>query len=198
MFIAHRGKVTNLSKENTLEAFIEAINDPKYLGFELDIRTTKDKRFVCIHDFFWKNNLISKIEQKDLPSSIPSLSSVLKLETDKIILIEIKEKDIDTEALNSLLNKYANKNIYVMSFYNSTIKKLLSLEHHYKCGVLNYLFNSELSYQEYDFICLLNNTLTEELINYFTKRKITIFSYGLLKNSPKFYEDIYYIIDNKI
>ena len=48
MFIAHRGKVTNLSKENTLEAFIEAINDPKYLGFELDIRTTKDKRFVCI------------------------------------------------------------------------------------------------------------------------------------------------------
>ena len=55
MFIAHRGKVTNLSKENTLEAFIEAINDPKYLGFELDIRTTKDKRFVCIHDFFWKN-----------------------------------------------------------------------------------------------------------------------------------------------
>ena len=58
MFIAHRGKVTNLSKENTLEAFIDAINDPKYLGFELDIRTTKDKRFV------FSNNLLQRLPKE--------------------------------------------------------------------------------------------------------------------------------------
>ncbi len=197
MFIAHRGKVNLANKENTIKAFQGAIEDPKYLGFELDIRTTKDKKFVCIHDFFWQHNLISKTYYSTIAIDIPLLEDVLKLETSKIILIEIKEKDINVEALNQLLNNYHHQNIYVMSFYNEIIKKLLKLEHSYKCGVLNYLFNSELSYQEYDFICLLNNTLTPELIKYFQKRKITIFSYGLLKSTPKFYEDIYYIIDNK-
>lgn len=197
MFIAHRGKVNLVNKENTIAAFQGAIDDPKYLGFELDIRTTKDKKFVCIHDFFWQNNLISKTNYSTVASTIPLLEDVLKLDTDKIILIEIKEKDINVEDLNQLLNNYHRQNIYVMSFHNEVIKKLLKLEHSYKCGVLNYLFNSELSYQEYDFICLLNSTLTPELINYFLKRKITIFSYGLLNSTPKFYEDIYYIIDNK-
>ncbi len=198
MFIAHRGKVDNNIKENTLEAFKATFTDNKYQGFELDIRTTKDKEFVVVHDFFYNNNLINKTRYQDLSKDICLLEEVLKLETNKIILIEIKERDIDTIKLNSLLLKYPMKNIYVMSFYKEPIKKLLQLKPFYKCGILNYLFNSEISYNEYDFVVLLDKTITLNLISYFHNRKIEVFSYGVLKNDFPYLNDIYYIVDEKI
>ena len=93
MFIAHRGKVSASSKENTLESFKKAIDDNKYQGFELDVRTTKDKELIVFHDFFNNANLINKTMKNDLDKDICLLEDVLKLDTDKIILIEIKEKD---------------------------------------------------------------------------------------------------------
>jgi len=195
MFIAHRGKKSIMIKENTIESFKMAIEDNLYSGFELDIRESLDKEFMVIHDFFFNGNLVSKIDSKELEKyNIPRLSKVLELDTNKIILIEIKNKDIDIVRLNNLLNKYSNKNIYVMSFYNEVIKNLLSLEHTYKGGILNYIFNSEISYNEYDFICLLNNSITSNLIDYFKKRKIEVFSYGIIKKID-YQDDIYYIID---
>ena len=44
----------------TADIFQNAIYDNNYQGFELDIRTTKDKKFVVVHDFFSDGNLISK------------------------------------------------------------------------------------------------------------------------------------------
>ena len=102
--------------ENTISAFQNAIYDNNYQGFELDIRTTKDKKFVVVHDFFSDGNLISKTNYQDLNKDIPLLEDVLKLPTDKIILIEIKEKDIDIFKLNFLLEKFKIQNLYVMSF----------------------------------------------------------------------------------
>lgn len=198
MFIAHRGKVGKNFKENTLAAFKEAINDNKYQGFELDIRTTKDKEFVVVHDFFYNTNLINKTMYQDLSKDICLLEDVLKLETDKIILLEIKERDIDINRLNSLLFKYSSKNIYVMSFYKEPIKKLLQLTVKYKCGILNYLFNSENSYNEYDFIVLLDKTITANLISYFQNRKLEVFSYGVIKENFPYQDDIYYIVDEDI
>lgn len=198
MFIAHRGKVTNNVYANTLLSFKEALNDSKYEGIELDIRTTKDKKFVVIHDFFSNGNLISKTNYQDLDPKIPLLETVLNLETTKIILIELKEKDIDVYQLNDLLAKYNDKNIYVMSFYDEPIKKLLSLKPGFKCGILNYLFNSQKSYQEYDFIVLLDNTITSNLIDYFHNRKIEVFSYGIIKPNFPFLNAVYYIVDEKI
>lgn len=198
MLIAHRGKVTNNLKENTMESFQEAIKDSKYQGFELDIRTTKDKELVVVHDFFYNINLINKTMYQDLNKDICLLEDVLKLETDKIILLEIKERDIDINKLNSLLTKYSSKNIYVMSFYKEPIKKLLQLKPNYKCGVLNYLFNSENSYNEYDFIVLLDKTITANLISYFQNRKLEIFSYGVIKENFPYQDDVYYIVDEDI
>lgn len=198
MFIAHRGKVTSNVNENTISAFQNAIYDNNYQGFELDIRTTKDKKLVVVHDFFSDGNLISKTNYQDLNKDIPLLEDVLKLPTDKIILIEIKEKDIDIFKLNSLLEKFKIQNLYVMSFFSEPIKKLLELKPSYKCGILNYLFNSEISYQEYDFIVLLDSTLTLNLIDYFHNRKLEVFSYGIIKPDFPYANDVFYIVDDKM
>ena len=198
MLIAHRGKVDNINKENTIEAFKAAINDIKYDGFELDIRETKDKKIVVVHDFVVDNKLIKRVNYKELERyNIPLLESVLKLDTEKIIMIEIKDPNMDIEALSKLLEKYQDKKIYLMSFYNNVIKEFLKLSHTCKCGILNYGFNHEYSYNEYDFICILDFSLTDNIIDYFRRRKIEVFSYGLLTNKLNIKEYVNYIIDNK-
>lgn len=198
MLIAHRGKVDSINKENTIEAFKAAINDIKYNGFELDIRETKDKKIVVVHDFVVDNKLIKRVNYKELEHyNIPLLESVLKLDTEKIIMIEIKDPNMDIEALSKLLEKYQDKKIYLMSFYNNTIKEFLKLSHTCKCGILNYGFNHEYSYNEYDFICILDFSLTDNIIDYFRRRKIEVFSYGLLTNKLNIKEYVNYIIDNK-
>lgn len=198
MLIAHRGKVDSINKENTIEAFKAAINDIKYDGFELDIRETKDKKIVVVHDFVVDNKLIKRVNYKELEHyNIPLLESVLKLDTEKIIMIEIKDPNMDIEALSKLLEKYQDKKIYLMSFYNNTIKEFLKLSHTCKCGILNYGFNHEYSYNEYDFICILDFSLTDNIIEYFRRRKIEVFSYGLLTNKLNIKEYVNYIIDNK-
>lgn len=198
MLIAHRGKVDSINKENTIEAFKAAINDIKYDGFELDIRETKDKKIVVVHDFVVDNKLIKRVNYKELERyNIPLLESVLKLDTEKIIMIEIKDPNMDIEALRKLLEKYQDKKIYLMSFYNNVIKEFLKLSHTCKCGILNYGFNHEYSYNEYDFICILDFSLTDNIIEYFRRRKIEVFSYGLLTNKLNIKEYVNYIIDNK-
>lgn len=198
MLIAHRGKVDSINKENTIEAFKAAINDIKYDGFELDIRETKDKKIVVVHDFVVNNKLIKRVNYKELEHyNIPLLESVLKLDTEKIIMIEIKDPNMNIEALSKLLEKYQDKKIYLMSFYNNTIKEFLKLSHTCKCGILNYGFNHEYSYNEYDFICILDFSLTDNIIDYFRRRKIEVFSYGLLTNKLNIKEYVNYIIDNK-
>ncbi len=198
MLIAHRGKVDSINKENTIEAFKAAINDIKYDGFELDIRETKDKKIVVVHDFVVDNKLIKRVNYKELEHyNIPLLESVLKLDTEKIIMIEIKDPNMDIEALSKLLEKYQDKKIYLMSFYNNVIKEFLKLSHTCKCGILNYGFNHEYSYNEYDFICILDFSLTDNIIDYFRRRKIEVFSYGLLTNKLNIKEYVNYIIDNK-
>lgn len=198
MLIAHRGKVDSINKENTIEAFKAAINDIKYDGFELDIRETKDKKIVVVHDFVVDNKLIKRVNYKELERyNIPLLERVLKLDTEKIIMIEIKDPNMDIEALSKLLEKYQDKRIYLMSFYNNVIKEFLKLSHTCKCGILNYGFNHEYSYNEYDFICILDFSLTDNIIEYFRRRKIEVFSYGLLTNKLNIKEYVNYIIDNK-
>ena len=195
MLIAHRGKVDSINKENTIEAFTSAINDIKYGGFELDIRETKDKKIVVVHDFVVDNKLIKRVNYKELERyNIPLLESVLKLDTEKIIMIEIKDPNMDIEALRKLLEKYQDKKIYLMSFYNNVIKEFLKLSHTCKCGILNYGFNHEYSYNEYDFICILDFSLTDNIIEYFRRRKIEVFSYGLLNNKLNIKEYVNYII----
>jgi len=186
--IAHRGKTSSGATENTINALIQALDNPKIHGVEFDIRETKDGEFVLMHDSFINRTTkgsgqIKKMSLEELLKyDITKLEDVLKIETDKLLLIELKDVDMNVEKFVNLLNKY-NRNIYVDSFYNSLMHDVLSYKHNFKVGILNYIFNSEKSYSEYDFICLLRSNVTDDVIKYFDEKKIEIFLYGLLKKA---------------
>lgn len=194
MLIAHRGVTNGAIKENTIPAFLGAINDPKYDGFEFDIYTSRDKEFIINHDplvdgkFIW--NLNYKVLKK---KGIVKLEDVLKLNTDKIMLIEIKDINMDISKLTKLLNKYKNRKIYVMSFFNSVIKKFQN--NNFKTGVLNYVLNSTSTYP-YDFMGVLYDVASLHLINSLKKLNIEVFLYALNKKDKYIYDDVYYIVDD--
>ncbi len=192
MLIAHRGEVTKYTKENTYNAVYNALMSDKYDGVEIDIRQTKDKKLVLVHDPIYKNKLIRNTNYNKLKKDLTLLDDILKIKTNKIILIEIKDTNINKQKLINKLNKY--KNIYVMSFNKKYIQELSKLNHKFKLGYLNYIINSEDNYKEYDFICLLNRIITNKIIDYFTKEKIEIFSYGIFKE-VKINNQINYIVD---
>ena len=195
MFIAHRGLVKKGITENTLPAFIGAINDPKYSGFELDIYTSKDKEFVVHHNPLINSKFIWKYTYKELKKrGVIRLIDVLRLKTNKTILIEIKDVNIDIDKLSTLLNKYKDKKIYVMSFFNSVIKKFKNPT--FKVGILNYILNSTSTYT-YDFIGILYDVANEHMLNSFKKLNIEVFLYALNKNDKYIYRDVFYIV-NKI
>ena len=89
MLIAHRGIFNSIVKENTIPAFLGAINNSDYVGFELDVYTSSDGEFIVNHDplvdgkFIWKYTC-KKLKKKGLVK----LEDVLKLKTNKIILNE--------------------------------------------------------------------------------------------------------------
>lgn len=199
-FIAHRGLHTSEIKENTLKSFLAAIKSPFFNGFECDIRTTKDNTLVIVHDAFIGKHLIRNTNYATLKKkySIPTLKEVLELETDKIILLEIKELDLDINNFLNVINNYKKQNIYIMSFYNKVIKNLKRAGCVFPLGVLNYVFNSEEEYHDYDFIVLLESVLSNNLINYFKAQNIKIFVYGVhkLNESKQIYNNLYFIVDN--
>lgn len=196
--IAHRG-LKEKAKENSLEAFQKAIANPNYQGFECDIRTTKDNVFVICHDALIGINRVSSTNYEELKRKyhVPTLESVLRLQTDKIMLLEIKETNLDIERFHKLLKKYAKKNIYVMSFFNTVIQKLYEKKCSCKLGVLNYVLNSEENYQKYQFICLLESIVSEKLVNFFYKKNIEVFIYGIhyFKKTQENFQKSYLITD---
>lgn len=190
--ICHRGIHNEIIKENTYDSIYLALNSDKYIGVEFDIRITKDKKFILWHDPTYKGKLISNLKLKELPKYVTRLEKVLKIPTNKIFLIEIKNIGNEYNEFIKILEKSKDKNIYVMSFSVSKIKNIDIDSRTYKIGVLNYILNTTEYFKKLDFICILNSFinsfLLEKLKNY------EIISYGLV-NARKF-PNISYIIDD--
>ncbi len=194
--IAHRGLKKN-AKENTLYAFKESIKNDNYLGFECDVRQTKDQVFIINHSPLINFKLIKNTPYYKLKKeNITTLKEVLELKTSKIKLLELKDPMLNVNKLIKLLNKYQDNNIYLMSFHNNLIKKLATSSRFYKVGVLNYVLNSENDYQNYDFICLLESIYTPKIEQFFLKKNIAIFLYGIKKESTyQLSKNLYFITD---
>ncbi len=199
-FIAHRGYRDKKLKENSIEAFKKAIDSDFFSGFEFDIRECSNHKFVINHNAFVKDDLIKFKNSKYLINkyNLPTLEEVLKLETDKIFLIEIKDSHIDYKRFIKIINKHQNKNIYIMSFHNKVIEALKKYKIKAKLGVLNYILNSESDY-DYDFICLLNSLTTKDLIKCYKEKNIEVIMYGIIDpDHDLFFKDVYYILDYPI
>ena len=196
--IAHRG-LKEHAKENTLEAFSLALKSEHYAGFECDIRTTKDGVFVVCHNPMIGLDIISNTSYKKLKRKyhLPTLEQVLKLDSNKIFLLEIKEVNIDQKKFQTMIQKFSSKKIYVMSFFNKVIQELSRTKKREKYGVLNYIFNSEESYQEYDFICLLECIISKKMELFFAEKHIETFIYGIhhFQKTRGEYPNSYFITD---
>lgn len=186
-YIAHRG-CHDKYKENSIDAFKEATRNPLFDGFEFDVRETKDHYYVINHDPVSNGKIIKLSLFKEL--NLPSLEDVLKLNTNKIKLLEIKDYFINYDSFIKLVKDIDN--LYIMSFYNHHIKYLNRMINN-KVGSLNYYLN-DMDYYHYDFICLLSST-KKEVLNYQFNHK-EIFYYGFKKHHLN--DDAYLIIDKII
>lgn len=190
--ISHRGIHNKDIAENSYEAIKTAFENDNYLGVEFDVRVTKDNELIVYHNAFYNNKLVSNINYREMPKYVPRLQDILKINSDKIFLIEIKNIDNNYDKFIKLLNRYINKNIYVMSFSNKIIDKLNVRSRHYKLGILNYVLNTNINIKKLDFVGILNSLLNDKVIN--SLKELEIFSYGLFET--KKYKDIFYIVDN--
>lgn len=190
--ICHRGIHNENIIENSYDAIKLALESPEYVGVEFDIRETKDGEIVLYHDTFYNNKLVKNTYYKELPKYIPKLQDILKIKSDKLFIIEIKNIENSYDKLKKILSVYKNKKIYIMSFSNKIINKLLVEDRNYKLGILNYVLNTNENINKLDFVCILNSLLKKDILD--KLKKLEIFSYGLLK--IKKYKDIYYIVDN--
>ncbi len=195
-YIFHRGYHNNKKEENTLTAFINAFNNPTAIGIETDVRETQDHIFILYHNPLFNGKLVKSCLYKEFKKAkIPTLEELLKINTSKILLLEIKDFNLNINKLIKLLNKY-NRNIYIMSFNNKIINSISKKTNKYKLGTLNYIFNTIDNYP-YQFICIINSILTPNIIKAYHKLNIEVFSYAITKSSNITNKDIVYIIDNK-
>lgn len=166
--IAHRGN-DNIHKENSYEAIINSLNKDYIDGIEIDIRFTKDCKFIISHDPFYQGYFIEHTKiKKLLKKGLNSLEEILEnINTNKIIMIEIKSEDKRPKKLinnlYNLLSKY-NLNYYLCSFNYNLIKDLKKIWPQSHCGlIIGYNINTK-HFNAFDF-----NSINHKSI----KRKIT-------------------------
>ena len=189
-YIAHRGLWNETILPNSYQALLNGINSDKYIGIETDVRVTKDGVFIIYHDALYKGKLVRNTLYKDIKRDVCKLEDVLKIKSDKVIMLEIKDFYMNVKKFIKLLNRY-NRNIYIMSFDTKVVERINKLKTNYKLGVLNYILNSDSDYN-YDFICLLDIVASNNVISSFKKRNIEVIIYGVIKVT----NDLTYIIDD--
>ena len=208
--ISHRGNNLSKYKGNSKEAILEAINIDYIDGVEFDVRITKDKKIVLIHDPIINfvsdgKGVVKNMNYEDLfkynfgsskyPSKVVLLEDLLNsINTNKIILIEIKEETDDYKEISdivfNIISKY-NLNIYIASF-NYDLMKYFKTKYN-KCGLLIGLgLNTKKLYNHFDFNIVSYNyrnkvDLKETFIWGFKDIKKDLDKYYIITDKPYLY-----------
>lgn len=188
--IAHRGLWNKNVEANSYEAIRNGLMSDKYIGIETDVRVTKDGVFIIYHDALYKGTLVKNVLYKDIKNAVCKLEDILKIASDKIYLLEIKDFNMNINKFLKVIGKY-NKNIMLMSFDSKIISNIRKKTNKYKVGVLNYILNSDSDYN-FDFICLLDIIASKTVIESFKKRNIEVIIYGVINIE----HNLTYIIDD--
>lgn len=154
--IAHRGLHSSNTIENTIPAFIKAM-DKGYI-IELDIHILKDNTIVIYHDFDLKrltgvNKVIEKLTYPQLSKikikkkyQIPTLKQVMNIINGKVpLLIEIKTVDKNIkffEELIKLLDNYSG--VFALQSINPFVIEWFYQNKKYPLGLI--IFN-EINYK---------------------------------------------------
>ncbi|MBE6151703.1 MAG: hypothetical protein E7165_00095 [Firmicutes bacterium] len=206
--IAHRANDNHDFSENSQNAIVDCLNKDYINGIEIDVRITKDRELVLIHDpiiDFISNghgivkymmlNELRKYQYGKSKEPLVTLEEVLKKYTDKILLIELKEIGNDyillATELVKLLNKYPDIDVYICSFNFRLLNYLKNNYPYIKCGlIIGYGLNKLNINNTFDFLVVSSNNL--HLLN----KKDSIFVFGLKKEDlNKITKDIYLITD---
>ena len=144
--LIHRGLAKKKFLENSIKSFNYWFN--KNYGIETDIHATKDKEFICFHDFslkrvFKKNLSVKKLNYSKineistkLGKPIPLLKDMLKLSKNKHpLFIEIKPL-FSISLLKKLLKETSKfKKCVFITFKHENIYNLLKINRNTKVGL---------------------------------------------------------------
>lgn len=191
--ISHRASNISKYKPNTKAALLTALSLDFIDGIEFDVRITKDKKIVIIHDPVINlvsngSGIVKKMKYKKLikynfgtkenPSRICTLDNLLKdINSNKIILIDIKEESNDLKIADIVLNiiKKYNLNIYIASFNYNIIRYLQNK--YKKVGlIINKAINNKKLYNNFGF-----NIISYQYKNIITKKETFLFTINEVK-----------------
>ena len=181
MLIAHRANDNHNYLENTKEAVMYCLNKNYIDGIEIDVRITKDKEFVCIHNMLIDklSNGIGFVKDKTLKelksytfknkTKINTLEEILNIMNNKLLLIEIKDEANNYKGFIDIfykkIKKYSYLNIIVCSFNYDLLKYLKELDKNIKCAlIINLVLNQDKIYNHFDYK-LLSKTKLEHSNN---------------------------------
>ena len=146
MHFIHRGIVNKKYKENLISSFKKSFS--LGYGIETDIHLTKDREFVCFHDFTLNRIFKKKASIKNLNyphirelsinqnKEIPLLNDVLKISKNKYpLLIELKPK-LSKKNLQKLIKEVSkySKCVFI-SFNHQNIFNLQKIKPNIKVGL---------------------------------------------------------------
>jgi glycerophosphoryl diester phosphodiesterase len=130
LVIAHRG-VSDLARENTLEAFQKAI-DLRADMIEFDVRRTQDRHYVIHHDLHIAGKPLNEMTLREvreiartLDFHVPELEEVLALTRGRIGLdIELKEEGYEREIVRLVSGLLTEADFIVSSFHAGCLARV--------------------------------------------------------------------------
>lgn len=188
--------------ENSYLSIKRALLNNNSLGVEFDIRLTKDNKIVLSHNSLININYIENMNYNDIIKKkyLFTLDKILSINTDKILLIDIKVNN-NYKAFGDLLIRELNginRNIYLASF-NRKIIKYLYKKINYKIGIISFRYRKD----KYDFIVLNYKTISNKKIKTIKRKEIFLWTIHdnndikEVKNKFSNINDYYIIIDKK-
>ncbi len=210
-FIAHRGNDNHNYKENTKEALLWCLKQDYIDGVELDIRFTKDKKFIIYHNSsflelgikrrFIANETLEDLEKINLgtienPSYLSSLESFLKsVDSNKIILLDIKneigDSDEIVDSLKSVCITFSKLNIYLCSFCEIVVK-LSTNVCKFPVGLLiSDFINKNKDYSDIAFLSVSKGAFPDIS----SQKKKMVWTINKKKELKPSYKDMYIITD---
>ena len=205
--ISHRGLDNHIYSENSLKAIESVLNKDYIDGIEIDVRMTKDKKIVLIHDpvidlisngsgivKYMNFDDLNKYQYGKSKESIITLDNLLDIiNTDKIILIEIKEFGNDfinlVDETIKIISKH-NLNIYISSFNYRLLNYVKSKYKNVKCGlIIGYGLN----------LIHFKNNLDFNIVSYHYYKQVDssklTFIFNLDKNNYELNHNAYLVTD---
>ena len=147
MIIGHRGAAA-LEPENTLLSIALAM-EIGVDAVEIDVRLSKDKEIVVIHDSTVDRTTngtgpVSSYTLKEMKKldagkgeTIPTLQEVIDLIGNKVrLVIELKEESTERRVVELTKRNNLDDNVYVISFWHRLVKTVKEMDSRIKTGVL--------------------------------------------------------------